>query len=80
MKVRLKLKDGYLILEVEDNGIGIPKIIAEGWRREVMGVGLSGMRERIEALDGRLTIRSRSPGTLVWASIPCRRRTDIRVR
>jgi signal transduction histidine kinase len=77
VKVRLKLRDGDLILEVEDNGIGIPKIIVEGRRREVLGVGLSGMRERIEALNGRLTIRSRSPGTLVSASIPSRRRADI---
>jgi two-component sensor histidine kinase len=74
--VRLKLRDGNLILEVEDNGIGIPEIIVEGRRREAVGVGLSGMRERIEALAGRLTIRSGSPGTLVSASIPCRRCSD----
>jgi signal transduction histidine kinase len=80
VKVRLKLKGGDLILEVEDNGIGIPKIVVEGRRREALGVGLSGMRERIEALGGRLTIRSRSPGTLVSAAIPCRRRTDICLR
>jgi signal transduction histidine kinase len=80
VKVRLKFKDGDLILEVEDNGIGIPKIMIEGRRREVRGVGLSGMRERIEALNGRLTIRSRSPGTLVSASIPSRRKADVCVR
>jgi signal transduction histidine kinase len=76
IEVRLMLRDGDLVLEVEDNGIGIPQVIVEGRRREALGVGLSGMRERIEALAGRLTIRSRSPGTLVSASIPCRRRTE----
>jgi signal transduction histidine kinase len=79
VKVRLQLKDDDLILEVEDNGIGIAETLVEGRRREAVGVGLSGMRERIEALAGRLTIRSRSPGTRVTASIPCRRRTDIHV-
>jgi signal transduction histidine kinase len=76
VKVWLKFEDDNLVLEVEDNGIGIPQIIVEGRRREAVGVGLSGMRERIEALDGRLTIRSGSLGTLVSARIPCRRRTD----
>jgi signal transduction histidine kinase len=76
VEVRLKLRDDNLILEVEDNGIGIPQINVEGRRREAVGVGLSGMHERIEALAGRLTIRSGSPGTLVSASISCRRRTD----
>jgi two-component sensor histidine kinase len=77
VSVRLTLEGDDLILEVEDNGIGIQKVTVEGRCREDLGVGLSGMRERIEALAGKLTIRSRSPGTLVSATIPCRRRTDV---
>jgi len=34
------------------------------------GIGLSGMRERVNQLEGRLEIRSDSEGTLVRVVIP----------
>jgi len=37
-----------------------------------MGVGLSGMRERLTDLDGRLDIRSDGSGTTVLATIQLR--------
>jgi signal transduction histidine kinase len=78
VKVQLRLRDQRLILEVEDNGVGIPQHVIDGDGPAQVGIGLSSMRERIGALAGKLTIRQRSPGTLVAASIPCRRKRDVR--
>jgi two-component system NarL family sensor kinase len=50
-----------------DNGIGMPSQIRHG-------VGLPSMRARLTELDGRLTIRSGSPGTMLIASVPLQTR------
>ena len=50
---------------VVDDGWGFPASIAPG-------VGLLGMRERIEELGGRLAIRAQHPGTAIIASLPIR--------
>jgi two-component system, NarL family, sensor kinase len=52
-----------------DNGIGMPTPIRHG-------VGLPGMRARLNELGGRLTVRPASPGTMLIASLslrPCLR-------
>ena len=58
-------------LEVQDEGKGIPRKmqskISSGQR---CGVGLSGMRERIRQLGGRLEIASNSRGTRITAVLP----------
>ena len=50
-------------MEIQDNGRGM----TEGARA---GVGLSGMRERLRQLGGRLEIESDAEGTTVLASLP----------
>jgi|GEM_PF-3214704 len=56
--VRVGTSAGSLLLEIKDEGVGFdPSGLSVG-----RGVGLSGMRERVLALGGKLTIRS-SPGT-----------------
>jgi len=50
------------IFTIEDDGIGI----ARGGE----GLGLRGMRERIDALDGRMTIESSEPGTRITVALP----------
>jgi signal transduction histidine kinase len=51
---------------IADDGIGMPNEIRQG-------VGLVGMRSRLTELGGRLSIRSRSSGTAIIASIPVER-------
>jgi two-component system LytT family sensor kinase len=70
--IRTLRQDGRLVLEVEDNGIGIP----ESRLPEVYadGIGISNVRERLEVLYGqdfRMEIQSRSGmGTLIRIEIP----------
>lgn len=66
--LRLEYRPGEVLLEVSDRGRGFSTTQEfsppQGW-------GLAGMRERVEALGGRLRIESEpGAGTLVEASIP----------
>lgn len=61
--VILKQRRSVLHVAVADNGVGLPAKIRAG-------VGLSSMRERIEEIGGRLTIRSGHPGTVLIGSVP----------
>ena len=62
--VRLGTESGRLSVEVQDWGIGMPP------DETGYGVGLSGMRERIEQLGGVLEIRSGADGTTIRALLP----------
>ena len=57
-------RDGaMLVVEVADNGPG---------GTDPAGSGLTGLRQRVEALDGRLEVHSvPREGTVVWAVMPC---------
>lgn len=62
--VRLRLEDSTLVLEVSDDGAGVPT-------DAVPGVGTSSMRERAEEIGGRLETSSNHPsGTIVRATLP----------
>jgi signal transduction histidine kinase len=53
-----------LALSIEDDGIGMPE-------RAQRGVGLASMRERVEELGGRFSIRAAQPsGTAITAWFP----------
>lgn len=65
--IRLRREDGRVCAEVEDEGHGIPAGKLNG---EKSGVGLAGMRERVEFLGGGLLIESSSAGTKVSAVLP----------
>lgn len=65
-RVTVVLGEGRLTVEVSDDGVG-------GAKPET-GSGLSGLRDRVEALDGGLGVQSsRGRGTVVRATIPCPR-------
>ena len=68
-KIRVSTGDGWLTLEVLDGGPGFqPGPQADGWQG---GLGLRGMRERVEMLGGTLTAGSRPEGgTRVEARLP----------
>lgn len=60
------------VLEVADRGRGIPTELLERLREGSAGtgVGLLGMRERIQELDGNLEINSDTSGTSLRAIVP----------
>jgi signal transduction histidine kinase len=61
--VEVARANGDLVVEVTDDGVG---------GANADGSGLRGLADRVEALDGRLTVRAQSGGgTTVRASFPC---------
>jgi signal transduction histidine kinase len=66
VSVTVRTEDEHIIVVVEDDGIGFNSTISLRG-----GLGLLGIRERVEALDGRLIISSLpNRGTIVEAGIP----------
>ncbi|MCJ2025673.1 ATP-binding protein [Methylobacterium sp. J-067] len=56
-------RDGTVYVEIRDNGTGIPT-------EHRIGLGLSGMRERVEALQGTFALDNIGPGAIVRIAIP----------
>jgi PAS domain S-box-containing protein len=72
-KIRLIQKNGRAVLEISDQGRGIPQeLLAQSKQNWIgsMGVGLRGMNERIRQLGGELEISSSESGTVVTAGVP----------
>jgi signal transduction histidine kinase len=72
VEVRLKVSNHQAVLTVRDFGQGMPAELIQGSQAngEHFGVGLSGMRERINDLGGMFEIQSPGNGTLITVSIP----------
>ena len=73
IEIHLFRKDNMVYLSVADDGVGIPHLAEGTARLEGAGhYGVRGMRERLEALGGRLTMRPNPDGhgTLVLAGVP----------
>jgi signal transduction histidine kinase len=73
-EVALQVAGGNAMLQVRDFGVGIPaeklgKFLSDGTR---VGVGLSGMRERVREHGGQFDIRQVQPGTELRVTIPLR--------
>ena len=63
ISVQLHFDDQQLRLQIEDNGIGMKEI--------QFGFGLSGMKERLEQVQGTLSVQSNvEQGTLIICNIP----------
>lgn len=62
--VRLFSQNDALIIEIRDNGTGLPEPLPAG-------VGITSMRERAEELGGQLVINSQGTGTYLRADLPC---------
>ena len=54
-----------IVIGVKDNGIGIQK-----GREKSFGSGLKGMRERLEFVNGSLTIIGTGEGTILTIRVP----------
>ena len=72
VNIQLQQVAGAVILEVKDNGKGIPPQVLESLKQASanMGVGLAGMRERVNELGGWLDVQSNTGGTTIKVSIP----------
>jgi len=70
--VLIQKSAGQVILEVRDNGRGIPPEMLDRFRESGAGagVGLISMQERARELGGKLHLESSAAGTLVRISVP----------
>jgi signal transduction histidine kinase len=71
--IRLYSENGLALMEIRDQGKGIPPTLLEQSGADWMGslgVGLRGMNERMRQLGGKLEVASSERGTAVVASIP----------
>ena len=69
VQLTLRQEDGWLALEIYDDGQGFDAAAAQADRRH--GLGLRGMRERLALVGGELTIDSRpGNGTHLLARVP----------
>jgi len=70
--VSVRLFEDKVVLRVRDYGKGIPAEVLDRFRRNSAhgGVGLAGMRERINELGGQVEMDSDSHGTQVVATLP----------
>lgn len=75
-KIRLNSVDSTVILEISDAGKGIgPARLHRPDGVRGLGVGITGMRERVRQLGGTLEIEPANPGTLIRATFPVRGET-----
>jgi signal transduction histidine kinase len=61
-RVLVERRRDHLRVEVTDDGVG---------GADAGGAGLTGLRQRVEALDGTLTVEPAHPGTTIRAELPC---------
>ncbi|MCW2983399.1 MAG: histidine kinase, partial [Conexibacter sp.] len=65
VRVTLREEDGSLVVLIADDGPG---------GADADGSGLTGLRHRVAALDGTLTVTSvAGSGTTLYAELPCGR-------
>jgi len=69
--VKIEQNADEIIVVVSDNGNGIPDGVLDfSSRTKSVGVGIAGMRERMEQLGGKLEIETNCNGTKVKGTIP----------
>jgi signal transduction histidine kinase len=79
--IRIIRDDGAIVLEVRDEGNGMPAERLSEIQSTGSGVGIRGMRERVLQFSGRMSIESDGSGTRIQVVIPTtktvsRERTD----
>jgi two-component system NarL family sensor kinase len=72
IRIRFRHQANGVILEIQDCGRGIPTDLLNRIREASSGtgVGLAGMRERLNKLNGRLEIEANEHGTRLRAIVP----------
>ncbi len=71
-EVALQAFPEKIVLHVKDYGKGIPQELLSAFRTRgtTLGIGLTGMRERVRELGGHLDIQSNAAGTQVSVTVP----------
>jgi two-component system NarL family sensor kinase len=65
-KISIRKLGTWLEFSISDNGVGIAPQVLNGPH----GIGLQGMRHRVESLGGRFQIKNLKRGTRITASVP----------
>jgi signal transduction histidine kinase len=70
--ITLVREDSSVILEITDQGKGVPAPVLEATPETMatLGVGIAGMRERVRQLQGTLSITASSKGTTIRVVLP----------
>ena len=75
IEVALSESEGYLTLEVVDYGVGFD---SDHVQVKGSGMGLLGMADRAELIDGELTCQTTpGKGTTIWLTAPIVRKCDV---
>jgi PAS domain S-box-containing protein len=69
-RVEIEKRFDWVVVRVRDYGTGLPHAVAPRDPSPRIGVGISGMRERLRQFGGELTVSRAEPGTLVEGKIP----------
>jgi PAS domain S-box-containing protein len=69
-RVEIERLPDIIVLRIRDFGKGVPFNSPLKRTEPTLGVGITGMRERVRQLGGELTVKRVEPGTLVEAHIP----------
>jgi len=75
--IRLERGTEAVSLDIQDSGHGIPREKLRALESSGSGVGIRGMRERVNQLNGHMNIQSNSRGTRVSVSFPAPRATPL---
>jgi PAS domain S-box-containing protein len=77
-QVSLKESEGRIMVTVRDDGKGVEEQVIQ-LRPDSVGVGIGGMRQRVNELGGSLRLANANPGTIVEVVIPSQRHDPVRV-
>jgi PAS domain S-box-containing protein len=69
-RVEIEKQPEFVSVRIRDYGKGLPQEIIGHRSSSSLGVGVTGMRERVRQFGGELTMSRAEPGTLVEARIP----------
>lgn len=74
-RIELSAADDQVQISVEDEGKGVSREVLRKLNsgREILGVGISGIRERLRQFGGTLRVHSGNRGTLLVAVVPIER-------
>jgi PAS domain S-box-containing protein len=77
-RVSVTEDEGRILVTVSDDGKGIEEQVIQ-LRPDSVGVGIGGMRQRVNELGGSLRLANANPGTIVEVVIPSRRHEPLGV-
>jgi PAS domain S-box-containing protein len=69
-RIEIEWQSEVVTVRIRDFGKGVPELLTGMMGSSGLGVGISGMRERVRQFGGDLTISRAEPGTIIEAKIP----------